>query len=466
MKNSTTLFKQWLSLAKLTPKDFQLQGVQKMLNLEIFGDTSFPGVHGGLLCDEMGLGKTIQMLGLIYSNLKPRTLIVLPNALLDQWEHAIIRFFGHKPFVYHRSRKYYPGFDDALIVLTTYGTLSSRKVKGTNDMTPSKLLSYSWDRVIYDEAHHLRNKKTSAFHAADHIKSTIRWFVTGTPIQNKIQDLYSLLHLLPLQKNQYSTDEKLIHALRTFRIGRTKRQVGIDLPDLHTHNIMVDWETHQEMTLAKDLHSVLQFTNISYSNIDTLIQLLTNSHLPALLRMRQSCILPSLFQHNIQALINDGIIDAVSHSTIGQSKINAIIKHILSGDPSCKKIVFCHFRKEIRLIHSILTGFGLDVDYIDGGVSHSKRRDILSRAPDVLILQIQTANEGLNLQSYNHIYFSSPHWNPAVEDQAIARAHRIGQDKQVKVFRFIMNGFGGDSSSIEQYIYSIQDKKRTIYHLI
>jgi SNF2 family DNA or RNA helicase len=463
MKNSIQLYKNWLSMAKLMPKQYQIDGVSKMLDLEIHGSSLFPGLHGGFLCDEMGLGKTIQILGLIYSNLQKRTLIVLPNALLDQWETEIIRLFGHKPFVYHGSKKHLPGFEDALIVLTTYGTFATRTVKKTT--VKSKLLDFKWDRVIFDEAHHLRNKKTGAFHAADNLNVDIRWFVTGTPTQNKIQDIYSLCHLLGIHKDKYHGIDNLSMVSDAFKIGRSKKDVGIHLPQLTVDNIYVDWESDSEMTLAKDLHSVFDFTNVTCGNVDLLIQLLTDSHLPALLRMRQSCILPELIKDKVDMLVQDGIIDSIDHTTHGRSKINAIVKHILSSDVDNKKIVFCHFRKEIRLLTSILSSHGLNVAFIDGRVSHSKRFDILSKTHNVLILQIQTANEGLNLQNYNHIYFSSPHWNPAIEDQAIARAHRIGQTKPVNVFRFIMNGFGTDSLSIDSYVHSIQHKKRELYKL-
>ena len=452
-------------MAKLKPKKYQIDGVSKMLNLEIKGHSKFPGVHGGFLCDEMGLGKTIQMLGLIYSNLQKKTLIVLPNALIQQWETEIIRLFHHKPFVYHGHRKHKHGFDDAIIVLTTYGTFASRRINKT--YTQSKLLDFKWDRVIFDEAHHLRNKKTGAFHAANNIKARFRWFVTGTPIQNKIQDIYSLCHLLGIHKDKYKGFDNLSIVSDAFKIGRSKKDVGILLPKLTVDNIIVDWETDSEMTLAKDIHSAVGFSNIfGDTNFDQIIQYLTHSHLPALLRMRQTCILPDLIKQHVKKLIQSDYLEPVRNITNGRSKINAIVKHILSSDIDNKKIVFCHFRKEITLLTSILSKHGLQVAFIDGTVSHSKRKFILSHTHDVLILQIQTANEGLNLQNYNHIYFSSPHWNPAVEDQAIARAHRIGQTKPVSVFRFIMDGFDDDhiSLSIDKYISSVQDKKRILFN--
>ena len=111
---------------------------------------------------------------------------------------------------------------------------------------------------------------------------------------------------------------------------------------------------------------------------------------------------------------------------------------------------------------------GLPWKKFDGRTSHSERNEILTKKCDVLILQIQTGCEGLNLQHFSEIYFVSPHWNPAVEDQAVARCHRIGQEKEVEVFRFQMSGFDDEEESITLDAYSgkVQEAKRKIYDMI
>jgi SNF2 family DNA or RNA helicase len=125
------------------------------------------------------------------------------------------------------------------------------------------------------------------------------------------------------------------------------------------------------------------------------------------------------------------------------------------------KIVFCHFREEIDTIAQRLREGGIDrIAIFDG---RFKNRDILNDKYDVLILQIQTGCEGLNLQeNYSEIYFVSPHWNPAVEEQAIARCHRIGQKKIVVVNRFEMGGFIKDTKNVDNYVCSVQDFKKKI----
>ena len=178
------------------------------------------------------------------------------------------------------------------------------------------------------------------------------------------------------------------------------------------------------------------------------------------------------------------------------SKMSAIVNHIVEKRKTGKrKLVFSHYRGEIDLLTEQLEAKGITVQSIDG---RTKNRDKKNRvlpvvsegqfrtvcmswsrvssdifgiinsylAPDVMIVQIQTACEGLNMQHFQEIYFTSPHWNPAVEDQAIARAHRIGQEKPVDVYRFVMTGFGRHSISFEQYCSRVQDCKREVMKII
>ena len=150
------------------------------------------GTKGGFVCDEMGLGKTILMLGAIVSNFKGKTLVVLPLALLEQWNSVIQKFCGHSPLVYHgyaaknidRETLASP---KTPIILTTYGMIATRK-NPQNYVSP--LWDVEWDRLICDEAHHMRNVKTGVFKGAMRLRAGIKWMVTGTPINN-----LSLIHI-------------------------------------------------------------------------------------------------------------------------------------------------------------------------------------------------------------------------------------------------------------------------------
>jgi SNF2 family DNA or RNA helicase/DnaJ-domain-containing protein 1 len=456
-------FLSWLNKAGLHKKDYQLTGVTKMLSLETT-DSPLHGCRGGFLTDEMGLGKTIQMLGLMYSNFLKRTLIVLPCSLVDQWETEIIRLLGHHPLVYHGARKHEKSLKDSPIVITTYSTLAARKSGSLTIQSP--LTDITWSRVIFDEAHHLRNRKTSKHIGAANLKACIRWFVTGTPIQNVKADLFSLFSLFGIERENYTTYDGIREIAETFRIGRTKSEVGIKLPNVTYHRQMVPWSTDADLDMAADLHSILSFSQVSVSNVNKIIAMMSGSPLPALIRMRQSCILPRLMRKSVKRLIRRGLIEKTDmlKGIYSTAKMDAVMSTILERkDNGAPKLVFSHFNGEIDYLEAELTKHGMKVGVIDGRTCRGDRETYLtSDAYDVLVLQIQTACEGLNLQQYSEVYFTSPHWNPFVEDQAVARVHRIGQKKPVNVFRYEMEGFGDDTISIDTYCRLVQERKREL----
>lgn len=146
------------------------------------------------------------------------------------------------------------------------------------------------------------------------------------------------------------------------------------------------------------------------------------------------------------------------------SKIDAVIKKIEECKDEGRKIIFAHYRKEIDQYKKRLLEKNFQIAILDGRTKSRERKNILEDKvkPDVLIVQIQSGCEGLNLQKYSQIYFTSPSWNPATDDQAIARAHRIGQLNKVKIFKFIYNGIGKNCYTLDQYCKAIQDQKRII----
>jgi SNF2 family DNA or RNA helicase len=463
MEITTKTFDEWVEKVGLEPKEYQQTGLQKMLELEETDEPQY-GCRGGFLTDEMGLGKTIQMLGLILCNNQERTLIVMPRALIEQWEKAIIKYLGHQPAVFHGSRKGEKDFRNSKIVITTYGLVSSRIVKKIEKK--SILGTVKWSRIIFDEAHHMRNQGTAVFRGCNELSAKIRWFVTGTPIQNAIGDLCSLLRVFGIPKEAYETNEKILKIIKHFNIGRTKKEVGINLKDVIRHHIKVEWETDEEQNIAADIHSGLSFSKVTVKNVNKLISFLTHHHLATLLRCRQICIDGKMLKKIAEKMIDTGILkeeDVKSGGLNSSSKINTILKTLEDRkDNGNNKIIFTHFRHEIDYLEEKLRELGLNVATVDGRTSQKSRDIILNSSYDVLLLQIQASCEGLNLQEYNEIYFTSPHWNPAVVDQAIARAHRIGQRKTVEVFEYEMCGFGDGTMSIDNYCFQIQKLKRKI----
>lgn len=468
------MFKAFLKQAKLEEQPHQFEGVEWCLQKEKEGcqiPKTEKQIHGGIIADEMGLGKTIQLVGTMDANPLPHTLIVLPKALLDQWIHVIKKMMKVKPLIYHGIWKKDTTLAHLLVypvVITTYGMIAER---GKN--TSSLLYQVNWSRIIFDEAHHMRNNQTHIFKGASQLKSPIKWFVTGTPIQNKRNDLFSLCALLGLPTVYYTNPENLSDLAEKFILRRTKESTGLVLPKLIVHDIPVTWSNKAENNMSEDIHSAFKFSHlVCRDDSATPACLLGESTLVSLLRARQACILPELLKSNYEKYLKQSQTDSVSEITKAinsSSKMDSVLEKIIERKDNKKsKLVFCHFRGEIDYIHEALTSAGMKTEKFDGRTNEKQRHAILtSKKIDVLILQIQTGCEGLNLQQFSEVYFISPHWNPAIEDQAIARCHRFGQKEDVEVFRFYMIGFDHreESNTIDEYSASVQDKKRQLMNI-
>jgi len=496
-------YRKWCPTVGIDEKKHQLEGVKWCLYHELVENPN-AGVRGGIIADEMGLGKTILMIGCIRHNFQTRTLVVLPPALLNQWVAVFQRFLGHTPFVYRGSKAKnvtVEKLEQMPVVVTTYGMITPRRTKDADDEREfiySKLHNVQWSRIIYDEAHHLRNLVTSVHNGACKLRANIRWMVTGTPINNKLTDLYALCKVLGLAEVFTPNKEDIKRLLGIHLLRRTKSQVGIALPPVHTQVVNVEWSSDSEEDMAAQVHSMMHFTGVNHGNVDQIIAYMNRHPLPALTRARQMCIYPQLLHKAVEKMKRRGILpqDMNIDQVTTNSKITAVVDHITRNRKTGKrKLVFSHYRGEIDVLSQQLRNNGMAVQTIDGRTKtrHKKQRvmPILSEsqfrsvckvwreipgdifnvinsflAPEVMIVQIQTACEGLNMQHFQEIYFTSPHWNPAVEDQAVARAHRIGQEKTVDVYRFVMNGFGRHSISFEQYCSRVQDCKREVMKII
>lgn len=434
----------FLESANLETKPHQVDGIKWCVKREFAGlgkgegegegeGVLGGGVLGGIVADEMGLGKTILMIGLMAVNKKPSTLIVLPPILISQWSDQIYKMTGHRALIYHGQNKKMitlASLNESRVVLTSYNAVAINK---KHTFATTLLHSVLWSRIIFDEAHHLRNKNTSVFNGASMLNSSVRWMVTGTPVQNRMKDFYNLCTILKLEPAFYRDPSNYA----SFMIKRSKiscERLGQDEIGLVSQASAVSWATKEEEELSLSVHE-----NLNNAASDKL---------QWFLKARQVCVLPQL----------------VDSRVMSTSKLDYVCDFILARkNDGNGKLVFCSFRKEIDWIYQKLVEGGVgSVVILDGRVSPKQKSLILTSKNDVMIVQINTGCEGLNLQEhYSEVYFVSPHWNPSVEDQAVARCHRFGQTKCVNVHRFHMS----QDESMDQFIATLQGKKRMLYNL-
>lgn len=431
------MFETYLQRSHLERKSYQFEGVEWCLENEMGGL-----FHGGIIADEMGLGKTIQVIGLMCCHFVGNTLIIVPPILIPQWSAQLEKTSGHTPLIYHgtatKKRITAEQLARSPVVISSYGEIIR---------LGSLLFRVKWGRVVFDEAHHLRNGKTSRHRGAMRLKSPIKWLVSGTPIQNKRSDFYALCNIVRIPSQIYQDVDALKHYAPRFILKRTKAQLGIRIADLLIHTIRVNWFSREERMFAKAVHAQLRLSNTSAGRgnpyINDALKLKGHSVMVRILRARQVCIYPKLTERALAMDANphaNATISAVPTS----SKINEVVKHILARkDNGNGKLVFCDFRDEIYDLFEMLVLGGLnsaEISILDGVATKESRMLTMTVPYKVVILQIQTGCEGLNLQEhYSEVYFITNHWNPFVEEQAIARCHRIGQRKPVQVFRFEMS---------------------------
>jgi len=415
---------------------YQRDGVQWMLGME--GQTSGP--KGGFLCDEMGLGKTVQLISTMLGNPKQRTLIVVPKSIITQWVEEIKRFaptLGVRVFegpgrVLDYELLTTPG--RCSVTIAPYTLLS---VHGGDEDAKTPLHNCRWDRVILDEAHEIRNKRSKIFKNVCRLKTDIKWIVTGTPVFNSMEDFVSLCAFLGLSRNfvQGRTREiKDVYILRRTKEDLVKLNERLRLPPCTFDNI--------ELEMFDEEKSLYEFVFLEAQGIiqDAFrgpVQSLNSKNmiiLECLLRARQCMIWPQMYLDGV-AQKNE---TEATRWTGRSNKMETLFK-MIAEHPDEKTLVFCQFRGEMNYIQSQMT---CPVFRIDGSVSKETRvqqiEGFKKAGPGaVFIIQIKSGGQGLNLQEATRVYITAPAWNPATELQAIGRSHRMGQTQAVHVKKLV-----------------------------
>jgi SNF2 family DNA or RNA helicase len=430
---------------------YQREGTLWLLSME--NQTS--GVRGGFLCDEMGLGKSVQLIATMLGNPKPRTLIILPKSIITQWAEEINRFAPN--FIIN----VYDGPDrrikEADVTLAPYTLLTT---KGGKADAKTPLHMVQWDRVILDEAHEIRNKKSKLFKSVCRLQTQIKWIVTGTPVFNSMEDFVSLCTFLGLSKVvvQGMTQKiKDIYILRRTKEDLAQINERLRLPPCHFENVELDMFPDEkqlyEIVFLEAQDTIREaFRHAQSLNAKNMVIL------ECLLRARQCMIHPPLYLEGVAKQTG-----TQAEEWVGRSNKMETLFRMIDGHPDEKTLVFCQFRGEMNYIQSQMK---CQVFRIDGSVPKEERDNQIEgfkKAPPgaVFIIQIRSGGQGLNLQEATRVYITAPSWNPATELQAIGRAHRTGQTKPVYVKKLIYKECPR-FVSVEEEILALQGHKSLV----
>lgn len=398
---------------------------------------------GGILADDMGLGKTLQTL----AALRGRVLVVCPTSVLFNWAAEIVRF---RPSLrvsrYHGPRRALDPRAD--VTLTTYGTVRT-------DL--AALSATPWDAVVLDEAQAIKNPDSQTARAVYGLPGKFRLALSGTPVENRLEELFSLSHFAnpgllggladfraryadPIADGDEGALSKLREKIRPFLLRRKKADVARDLPprtdDVHYVELDETERAAYDAVRAATQKDIVDRLGEGMSVMEAL---------EALLRLRQAACHRALLPGT-----------SAPTSTKTERLVAELATLAASGN---RALVFSQWTSFLDLVEPALAREGLSFARLDGS---TRDREGVVRTfqdpagPPVLLLSLKAGGTGLNLTAADHVFLLDPWWNPAVEEQAADRAHRIGQDKPVFVHRLVAR------DTVEERILALQDRKRAL----
>jgi len=417
---------------------------------------------GGILADDMGLGKTIQALAFIH-HIKEDTgslkaLVVCPTTLMFNWQNEIKKFTPSLTFyIHHGGQRLKENLwqENIDVIITTYGTLRS-DIK--------QFIELELDYVILDESQAIKNPNSKVAKAACLLNSKNRLCLSGTPLQNNTFDIFAQMNFLnpgmlgsieffkqefavPIDKfGEKEQKDHLRKLLYPFILRRTKEQVAKDLPE------------KQEMILFCEMGDEQRKIYDAYRNDyrDKILGLVETQGvnksqltiLQGLMKLRQICDSP--------AIVNEK--ERFPNISV---KLEEIGREITENISNHKALIFSQFLGMLALIKDKLQGLGVDYEYFDGSTSAPDREKAINRFQGddncrVFLISLKAGGVGLNLTAADYVYIVDPWWNPAVEQQAIDRTHRIGQTKNIFAYRMIC------TDTVEDKILKLQDRKRAL----
>ncbi|AMR32605.1 DNA helicase [Mucilaginibacter sp. PAMC 26640] len=435
-----------------TLRPYQKQGLNWLNFLDDFN-------FGGCLADDMGLGKTIQILAFILSQRKKvqhnTNLLVVPTSLIFNWQAEVARFAPSLKIhtVYGADRvKSIADFTHFELVLTSYGTLLS-------DI--NFLKDYTFNYIFLDESQNIKNPGSQRYKAARLLKARNRIVITGTPFENNTFDLYGQLsfacpgllgshqyfkeiYAVPIDQFKVSKRSlELQSKIKPFILRRTKAEVATELPE-KTEMILHCPMGEEQRTVYAAYEKEFR----EYISATTQEELPKRSMhvLKGLTRLRQICDSPQL-------------LDGVRVPGDASAKIEVLLEQIESKSPHHKILVFSQFVGMLDLIHKALIKRGIGFSYLTGATRD--REQVVNNFQNkedirVFLVSLKAGGTGLNLTAADYVYLVDPWWNPAIENQAIDRVYRIGQDKNVVAVRLIC------PDTIEEKMILLQQTKKEL----
>ncbi len=417
---------------------------------------------GGCLADDMGLGKTLQAITFLQylkeTNAGSTHLVICPTSLIFNWESELRKFCPS--LQYHTYYGLQRTFDDEHfeqfdVVLTTYGMIR-------NDL--DRLLQFEWHYIILDESQAIKNPEALTTRAVQKLRSKNRIILSGTPVQNNTYDLYAQFTFLnpgflgsreffksefaqPIDgKNDKEKAAQLRRMIYPFMLRRTKAQVATDLPDKTEMVLWCNMEKDQRRVYDKykEYYRQLLLEKIDEEGIAKAGIYV----LEGLLRLRQICDHPALLKdENVK----------VSSSV----KTEELMREIQENTSNHKLLVFSQFTEMLSIIRTALLNAGIKFAYLDGSTPLNKRKEQVKNFQEdetikVFLISLKAGGVGLNLTAADYVYLIDPWWNPAAEQQAIDRTHRIGQTKKIFAYKMICK------DSVEEKILQLQEKKKAL----
>jgi non-specific serine/threonine protein kinase len=417
---------------------------------------------GGILADDMGLGKTVQALSFIQYFFETKSsvtaLVVCPTTLIYNWENEIKKFTPSLSYYIHHGpvrNRDIQEWQKHNVVITTYGTLRS-DIK--------LFVAVPFDYVVLDESQAIKNPSSKVTKAVSLLQAKHRLCMSGTPLQNNTFDIYAQMNFLnpgmlgtmeffrqefsiPIDKfGEEEQKDHLRKILYPFILRRTKEQVAKDLPDKTETVLFCEMEEEQRKiydAYRNDFRSKILGTIEEQG-----IQKSQLTILQGLMKLRQICDSPAILNET-EKFENHSI------------KLEELAREILENIGNHKALVFSQFLGMLALIRERLTQLGVKYEYFDGSTSAPDRETAIQAFQNddetrVFLISLKAGGVGLNLTAADYVYIVDPWWNPAVEQQAIDRTHRIGQTKNIFAYRMICK------DTIEDKILKLQEKKRQL----